>query len=286
MQRCMEWDDIRVFLEVARHGSFTAAAQSMGIKQSTVSRRIAQFEELLGTQLFDRKRAELSPIGERLRARAEAVEASVIAFQDELEGFETVPQGKVRLALTESMAIHIVLPTVMPELKKRFPLVQLELLTGYDLARLTQRDAEMALRFVRPQSGDLVGRRIAQIPTCILAHRKFAGLPLEQVDWILAEFDRFEASEKVWFEKHIAREPALRTSSYMTQIEAMRSGVGAALLPRSLLRVDPNIVELDWGLPPGPSLDLWLIAPQALRNVPRIACVWDLIEELVPPLVQ
>lgn len=282
----MEWDDIRVFLEVTRRGSFTAAAQSMGIKQSTVSRRIAQFEEQLGTRLFDRKRAELSPMGERLRVRAEAVEASVIAFRDELEGFETAPQGKVRLALTESMAIHVILPAVMPELKRRFPLVQLELLTGYDLARLTQRDAEMALRFVRPQSGDLIGRRIAQIPTCILAHRKFAGLAKDEVEWILADFDRFETSEKTWFDKNISREPVLRTSSYNTQIEAMRSGVGAALLPRSLLRLDSQVVELDWGLPPGPSLDLWLITPEALRHVPRIACVWDLIEELVPPLVE
>lgn len=286
MHLCMEWDDIRLFLEVGRQGSFTAAAQALGIKQSTVSRRMAQLEEQLGTQLFDRKRAELSPIGEKLQARALAVEQSVIAFRDELDGFEAAPSGNVRLALTESMAIHIVLPTVMPRLKKEFPLIQLELITGYDLARLTQRDAELALRFVRPSSGDLVSRRIAKIPTCVLAHQRFETCTLEELPWVVADFERFEASEKLWFEKHVGCEPALRTSSYMTQIEAMRTGVGAALLPRALRHVHESVVELELGLPPGPELELWLVAPQALRTVPRIAAVWKVLEEEIPHLVE
>jgi len=282
MQECMNWDELRLFLEVSRKGSFTKAAQALNIKQSTVSRRIAQLEDTLGYQLFDRKHARLTPLGERVALGAKGVEEGVIAILDEVRHYEATPSGTVRLALTESLAVHVLLPSVLPALRERHPEIQLELKTGYELAQLNHREAEMALRFVKPQSGELVGKRIAQMPTTVLAHRKFQHTHPDELPWVLAGFEEFSTSEEAWFEGNVGREPTLRTSSYLTQIAAVRSGVGAAILPRTLLQIDPDLVELGSDWKPGPILDLWLVTPEALRNVPRIRAVWEVLETEIP----
>lgn len=274
------WDDLALLLAVARAGSFTSAARQLGIEQSTVSRRVQGLEEALGVTLFERraKQSVLTPVGERLLRRAEAVEAEVQAFTDEARGTERDVRGRVRLALTESVAAYAVLPRVLPILRKEHPELSLELLTSYGVADLGHREAEIALRFFRPRSGDLVTSRIVTMQTAWLAHRRLCKRAREKLDFIGVHLEGLKTPEEVFLDKHIGKKPWLVTSSYMTQVEAVRAGLGVALVPRSLKRVDPNLVELDLGTPQGPVLELWLVAPRSLRKVPRIDAVWSLLE--------
>lgn len=276
----MRWDDVQLFLAVARCGSFTAAARELGVQQSTISRRIAALEEALGTSLFERSRAQPTPVGDRLRLRAERVEHEFSAFREELVGHEVAPEGVVRLALTDSVAMYLVLPRVVPELRRKFPRLRLELLTSDAPADLGHQDAEIALRFFRPAGGDLVIRRLAALPTAVLGRAEYRAYAPAALPWILCESGVREHPEQTWYRTHVAHEPELTTGSFVTQIEAVRAGLGVALLPAVIQAIDTSLVELDLGRPPGPILELWLVTPASLRRVPRIDAVWSTLEQL------
>ena len=270
------WADLELFLKVARAGSFSAAARFLGIEQSTVSRRIRQLEEGLGLTLFERRatRSVLTPLGESLAKRAEAIEANVHAFVDEAQGSEREVSGTVRIALTESIAVYSVIPDVLPALRKSYPNLRIELLTSYAVASLGQREAEIALRFFRPESGDLVVQKVATLKTAVIAHKSFRRMKKEDLPFVSVHLDGLLTPEESYLESVIQREPQLITSSYHSQIEAVRAGLGAGLIPRSLKRLDRALVELELGLPPTPELSLWLATPRSLRHVPRIDAVW------------
>ncbi len=280
------WDDLNLLLAVARAGSFTNAAKVLGIEQSTVSRRMRSLEETLGVSLFERhpQRSQLTPTGELLLRRAEAVEAEVHALCDEAGGIERDVKGLVRLALTESIAVYGVLPRVLPKLKKQYPEIRVELMTSYQAADLGHRDAEIALRFFRPQSGDLVAQRIVTMETALLAHKRLAGRPASELDFVTVAVEGTPMVETEFVRKHVGKEPHLITSSYLVQIEAVRAGLGVALLPRSLLQLDSSLVELDLRVPRGPTLELWLVTPRSLRRVPRIDAVWSVLESSLAEL--
>lgn len=270
------WADLALFLQVARAGSFSAAARSLGIEQSTVSRRIRQLEEELGLSLFERQatRSVLTPIGESLAKRAEAIEANIHAFVDEAQGSEREVSGTVRIALTESIAVYSVIPDVLPALRKCYPNLKIELLTSYSVASLGQRQAEIALRFFRPESGDLVVQKVATMKTAVIAHKSFRRVQLDALPFISVHLEGLLTAEESYLQTVIQREPQLTTSSYHSQIEAVRAGLGAAIIPRSLLKIDRSLVELKFKLPPAPDLTLWLATPRSLRQVPRIDAVW------------
>lgn len=280
------WDDLALLLTVARAGSFTGAAKQLGIEQSTVSRRIRALEQALGVVLFERhaRRSALTPIAEKLLRRAESVEAEVHALCDEAGGTEQEVRGHVRLALTESIAVYGVIPRVLGKLRADYPDLSIELLTSYSPADLGHREAELALRFFRPQSGDLVAQRILTLETTLLAHKSLRRCKLAELDLVSVNLSGVASLEAQYLRQHFAKEPQLITSSYLVQVEAVRAGLGAGLLPRSLLELDSNLVELDLSVPPGPVLELWLVTPTSLRNVPRIAAVWAALERGLAPL--
>ena len=76
----------------------------------------------------------------------------------------------------------------------------------------------------------------------------------------------------------------MRTNSHLAQIEAVRAGLGVALLARAIRQLDPALVELDLGLPPGPTLELWLVTPRTLAQVPRVRAVWDFLAQRLQSL--
>lgn len=277
----LDWADLRLFLEVARAGSFSSAARKLGIEQSTVSRRMATFERTLRVAVFDRLPggSMLTPLGEQLRRHVESMEAGADQFVREASGHEREAEGMVRLALTESIAVHGVIPRVLPALAERHPRVSLHLLTSYEVADLGHREAEIAVRFFRPKSGDLVAARVVTLPTVPIAHRRLSKKGRDELDWIGVDLGRTPTVEDDYQKRHVKKAPKLIVSSYVAQIEAVRAGLGAAVLPCSALDLDDDLVELDLGLPAGPVLELWLVTPRGLRRVPRIAAVWSALEE-------
>ena len=270
------WDDLRVFLAILRQGSFSGAAAVLGIEQSTVSRRIAALEAALGGALFDRTAAGPRPteLALELRDNAERVEQEVQQLLDQASSQGSEIEGRVRLATTESFAVQVLIPHVLAGMRARYPKLHVDLLVGERAADLGQREADLALRFFRPKEGDLLAKRIAVMPTAVLAHESYLvgreGLRADQLRWIVQDHEHGVLAELMHLTTHTRVEPVLRTNGHLALVEAVRAGLGVALLTRSLTRLDPALKIVQVDLPPAPPVELWLVAPRGLSRVPRV----------------
>jgi DNA-binding transcriptional LysR family regulator len=288
------WDDISVLLAVLREGSFSGAAAVLGVEQSTVSRRIAALESALGAALFDRTSTgpRATELALRLRPQAERMEAELSSLIDLSASMTERIEGRVRLAVTSSFAVQVIVPHVLPGLRTLYPALHIDLVVDERAADLQHREAELALRFFRPTDGDFVARRIVQMSTAVLAHRDYAAgrsRIAEELDWIVLELGSVSASspssmDGAYLAEHTQVVPALRTNSHIVQIEAVRSGLGVALMARAIRQLDPALVELELSLPAGPQLELWLVVPRTLSTVPRVRAVWDFLVQRLSAL--
>ncbi|HEU4533424.1 MAG TPA: LysR family transcriptional regulator, partial [Polyangiaceae bacterium] len=157
----LPWDDVRLFLALCRSRTVGAAAGQLGVDASTVSRRLAALEQALAATLFDRGREGISPTkaAEDLLPVAEEIEAAMNRFASAAEGLEREVAGLVRVTCPPDVADMVVVP-LLPELLGRHPALRVELIPGETVLDLTRREADVALRTVRPTRGDLVVTRL------------------------------------------------------------------------------------------------------------------------------
>ncbi len=279
------WDDLAVLLAVARTRRVGLAAQRLQVDASTVSRRLAALEASLGTPLFVRTpegllptdvTAELLPAAERAEAAvADVLRTATGACQSQVEGV-------VRLAVAESFAA-VVLPPHLPSLFAQHPGLRLDLVVSTGLADLSRHEADLAVRFVRPTRGDLVARRLGTTRYAVWASPAYllgrADLAWTSLDWIGWEESWSHLPEARWLREVVGVAPRLRSTSSIAQQEAARAGAGALLLPRATAAWVPGLVEV-----PGPPItltgDAWLVGHAAMRDVPRVAAVWDWLAQL------
>ncbi|WP_437575598.1 LysR family transcriptional regulator [Sorangium sp. So ce887] len=277
-----QWDDIRYFLSVVRCASFSGAARALGTDQSTVSRRIALLERTLGRTLFERgaRTVRRTSHGEALVEAALAVERAVLALEDTARHAEDTPRGRVRIALTEGLAQHVVVPAVLPALLSAHPELAIDLRTGDDVADLARHEADVALRFFRTPRGDLVGQRVARLPLAVLGARaqqkRLARMSARELPWTAYVRDGLETAESQWLAQLGVARPRIECSSVETQLAAVRTGLGVAVAPRALTQVMPGLVALNLpGLPELGALEVFVVTRAALRRVPRVAVVYD-----------
>ena len=271
-----------MFLAVLRAGSFSGAAEALGVEQSTVSRRIANLEHELGQPLFDRTPLGPRPssLAERMREHAERLGTEVQAIADLAAGDAVEVEGRVRLALTESFAAHVFLPQLYGELRCRYPRLELDLLCSTATADLGRREADLAVRFYRPLQGDLITQRVASLKTAVLATRAYVeahGAEPEALDWIVLDLGERQSADAAYVANHVKRPVSMRTNSHLAQVEAVRAGAGVALLARAHLALDPELTVLSLDLPEGASVDVWLAAPRGLRATPNVNAVWEFL---------
>ena len=280
-----DWDELRYFLAAAREGGFGAGARALGAQQSTVSRRVASLEARLGAPLFDRRAAglELTSLGRLVRDQAERMERALLDITAQAAGAHAAVEGLVRLATTETMAATFLLPRVVPRLFERYPALRLDLIIGDAPADLGRREAEIAVRFFLMPSGDVVTRRVARLPTAIVAHRALAEAlstrPPSSWPWTSVWLTSGSPAEHTWLERELGVEPRLTTNSFHAQYEAVRAGLGVAILPELLTAASPDLCTMTAPVAPTPPIDVYLAAPRGLRGVPRIAAVWEMLVE-------
>ncbi len=277
------WDDVRFFLTAHREGSFSAAARALRVEQSTMSRRIARLEAALGVVLFDRRPdgLMLTAEGETLLGEAEGAAEAVARLRNLASGFSSEVEGPVRIACSESMANELLIPA-LPPLLKTYPGLQVEMVTGVELADLLRREADIALRNVPPEHANLVARRLAQMELIPCARADYVDgrdwdTP-DDLEWVtVAQRAGVIFPEAAWIAKYTRRPPRLTVANFVSLAAALRAGVGAGLLVRAALDVYPELVELDFGLPAAARFDTWLITHRALRRVPRVRAVMDFL---------
>jgi DNA-binding transcriptional LysR family regulator len=160
----MGWDDLRFFLAVAREQSLAAAGRTLRVSAATVMRRVGALEEALGVRLFTHHREgyALTSAGEELLVRAGRVEDEVGSLERALTGRDTRLSGTVRLATSENLAALLVVPA-LTRFHRAHPDIRVELALGVRAVGLSRREADLALRLVRPQQADLVVRRLGTV---------------------------------------------------------------------------------------------------------------------------
>jgi DNA-binding transcriptional LysR family regulator len=257
---------------------------------STVSRRLDRLEGELGVHLFDRTREGTVPTAaaEALLPAAEDMERGLAQFGAAVDAIETTAEGVVRVTAPPGVADAFIAP-MLPRFHERFPRVSIELDASIGYADLTRRDADIAVRSMRPRSGDLVAVKIVSTRTTLATSPEYAAE--------LGRLKRWDDARWIWYGRELAglptmqfiaanvtREPILRTSHFGSQIAAAAAGTGVILVPtpycliRRLVSV-PLARSLQASIDALPPEELWLVGHRALRTVPRIAAVWEFFAE-------
>ncbi|MBY6260503.1 LysR family transcriptional regulator [Azospirillum sp. 412522] len=268
----LDWDDLRVFLELARAGSLSAAARSLRLSHATVGRRLAALEATLGRSLMERRPDGyiLTEEGESIRVLAEAMDERAQAIRRR-EGDTAGLTGTVRLTMTQALADIFLIPRLGP-LRTANPALDLEIVADNRTLSLARREADLAIRLARPQRGDLVGRRLATLGYGLYAA---PGAP----DTLIAYDESMaELPEALWLDRHGGgRRVAFRSNSVQGQLAAAVAGFGIAFLPCMLA---DGVVGLERRSLCGPPLtrEAWLLVHRDRREVPRVRAV---IEHLV-----
>jgi len=293
LHEALDWDDVRVLLALCRKRTLRGAAEALRVNASTVGRRLDALEAALATRLFDRMKDGVAPTAatEQLLAHAERVEQAALSLAAAAEGFEREPEGVVRISALPGVADHFVAPA-LPRLLERYPRLRIELDASIGYTDLSRREADLALRTSRPDAGDLVAVKLLERRTSVLgspAYVRELGALAHAADarWLTWGHDLDHLPDARWL---LARVPepviALRSSSINALLCGAESGLGLLLLsdrythirPLAVARLAPALATELATLPP---VQLWLVGHRALRDVPRIAAVWDFIVEEV-----
>lgn len=276
----LDWDDLRVFLAAARTGSFSRAAVTLGVQQSTVSRRIQHLEQVVGGALFLRGAAGLTPTarGASLIAGATEMEAAALRAQRAALNADDAVRGEVRIAVAPGLASLWLVPR-LAALLDAWPALQVELVVSMSLADLSRREADLALRFAQPAGEGLVARRLGALEHAVLAHPRWVGVPWSGLRWVGLTVPGLETAEETWTAAHGAP-PVLRTSDYVSAFAAIRAGMGVMIGARALVGVD-GVIELSTPVPLPPPAPLWLVGHEGTRSSPRVDVVWRAVLQWV-----
>jgi DNA-binding transcriptional LysR family regulator len=286
LAEALRWDDLKVLLALHRRGSLKRAAEELGLNISTVSRRLGALEELVGAHLFDRTPEGVRPTAaaEQLLPHAEEVERAALEFARGLEGFEVDPEGVVRITAPPGLVDSFIAPALV-ELAEAYPRLRIQILASIGYADLTRREADLALRLMRPAAGDFVATRLAAHGWCVVASPAHAAAlgRLREPDttrWVTWGEELGHLPDARWIAAHVSRERVvLETNSMTAQLEAVRGGLGAMVVPlpyaklRGLAEVE-CATAIKKSLAALPEGTLWLVGHRALREVPRVAVVW------------
>lgn len=274
------WDDVRVFLAVARTGSLIEAADALRVSEATISRRLRALEDRLAVRLFNRlpNRVVLTPLGERLVAASITMEDGAAAFERGALAESGIADASVRVTATTSVALFVTrhLDAILAAAAG----VRLQLLDTRATLNLSRREAEIALRMRRPpEAGNLSVRKIGRIAFTLYAAREYLdqqgmsrSVSLERLAFIALRHDR-SSRQSCWLDRIAGEAPMrVRLDDVHLRVEAVRRGLGVTLLPCFVGDAEPSFCRL---LAPPPELaeDVFLLVHQDLRNLPALAAV-------------
>ncbi|TPG08545.1 LysR family transcriptional regulator [Rhodanobacter glycinis] len=277
------WDLYRSFLAVMREGSLSAAARALGMTQPSLGRHMRQLETELGVALFARSPQGLAPTenAHELVPHAQAMAAASAALRRVASASNHEIRGVVRLTCSEVVGAEV-LPPMLAAFRRQHPGIVIELSLSNQSEDLLRKDADIAVRMLRPAQTALVARRIGGIPLGLHAHRSYLktyGRPLTVADLqqhALIGFDRETPALRALRSRlPFSREDfALRTDNDLAQLAAIRAGFGIGVCQCPIARRDRELVHL---LPDAFALELdtWLVMHEDLRASRRVRLLYD-----------
>ena len=271
MKRDFDWRLIRSFLAALEAGSLLGAARMLNTSQPTVGRHIAELESQLGLVLFERTGRGLIPTSSALQLAdsARAMEAGALQLARTLSGAQTQTTGTVRI--TASVPV-----------------------SSNQVSNLLRREADIAVRMVRPDQSSLVARKIGTVGLGAYAHRSYLArrgalrkaTDLLQHDLIGSDTDSAILQGFQAMGYPVTREVfALRSDDFLVQWQAVRAGLGVGFCADYMARKEPDVLRVLPGLLKIPPLPMWLAVHREIRTNRRIRAVYDFLAEALPHVI-
>lgn len=274
-----DWEDLHHFVTLAREGTLSAAARSLGVDHATVARRVAALEESTGLKLVDRRSRVtlLTADGKRIAEVATPMEEAAFAVGRAAQATKPGLDGDVTISAPPNFASSVIAPQLV-RLRSQHPGIRIKLIGEKRRASLGRREADVALRLMRPVEASLFVRKLGSFGFSLYGSPAY----LEKTAPHALAFIGYDASmatspQEVWLRGIIGeREVVLRTNDLETQVAAARSGLGVAALPHYLGDSDPGLKRFAVAQKPL-SRDVWLAVHRDLRQVPAVRAVMEFL---------
>jgi DNA-binding transcriptional LysR family regulator len=275
----LDWEDLRHFLALARMGTLSAAARSLGVEHATVARRVANLEQKIDAKLIDRRgrRILLTAKGRQIAAIAEWMSEDALTIERAALVSDHRHVGEVRISAPPALASALLVEPLV-RLRQQHPGISVVVIGETRYASLGRREADIAVRLARPEQGDLTARKIGEIGFNFYADPAYLAMTREQ-DLTFVGYEESMASspqERRLEEIANGRPVAIRASSLEFQLAAVKSGGGVALLP-DFMTAGQNLTRLaltDDRL----TRELWLVVHTDIKDVPLIRAVMDVLK--------
>jgi len=290
-----DWALVKSFVAVLDAGSLMGAARRLQAQQPTLSRHIAELELQLGAPLFERTGRGVTPTatGLAIAEAARQMEEGASALARSLAKSRDATTGTVRIT-TSQVAATWLLPPLLARLQQAEPGIAVELVASNQLTNLLRREADIAVRMVRPEQGSLVARKLAEVEIVAAAHQSYldrAGTPRRAQDLLahrLIGYDRDETIVRGFAGMGLSMQRerfALRTDDQVAYGRLVATGAGIGFVARYNIRHWPGVVALlpQLGIP---ALPCWLVVHREIRGNRLVRRVYDFLAEAIPPAVE
>ena len=273
--------DLEVALALVRGGTLAAAGERLGVNASTVFRALQRIERGLGRPLFERTRAGYlaTELARQIAEHAEQMESALEAARSAVAVTPAQISGTVRVTTTDTLLHGLVAPALR-SLQAQHPLLSYELHTGNELASLTRRDADIAIRATKRPPVHLVGKQIGPIRVALYAARKggvrrLADVEAGRADWVAPDDALPEHPSVVWRRRHFPKtQPRFRVSSILSVLELVALGLGVGIVPLFLAEGRRDVVRLTEPLDDAET-ELWLLTHPEARHLRRIGATYS-----------
>lgn len=286
----VDWNQLRAFLETAETGSLSAAARKLGQSQPTLSRQVAALELALGVTLFERvgKTMALTTTGQELLVHARVMGAAAHELGLAATGRSEEVEGVVSVATSDAVAAYL-MPKILMQIREAAPGIQVEVVASDGFSDLLRREADIAIRHVRPEQPELIGRLVRHSSACFYASESWVrehGLPRTAEEAVQHDFIGMDRAGH--YLQHM-RSKGLQLSSAnfrsyadnsVTYWEMVRQGLGIGAIMEEIARETPGMVRVLEDVAPF-QLPIWLVTHRELRTARRIRIVFDLLAEIL-----
>jgi DNA-binding transcriptional LysR family regulator len=278
-----DWNEFRIVLAIGRAGSLVGAAKDLGHDHSTIFRWLNAIERRRGVQLFDRTSSQYTPTeaGFQMVMAAERLETEILAIDRSITGQDARLSGKLKITSSETLAYRI-LNEILADFRRKHDGIELELLVDNRQLELLRREADIAIRATRPDEGELFGRKIASTPWTFYGSSHYLSdrgrptdLPSLSDHAVIGWDSSAVATASKWLTANISpRAFAYRSSSLISQLMAVKAGLGLALLPCYLGDLESDIERVQEPLKEL-TRELWLVTHKDLRKTARVRAFFD-----------
>jgi DNA-binding transcriptional LysR family regulator len=274
------WDDLRFALAIAEAGSLNGAAKLLGVRHTTVLRRLDALEQRLGARLFERLRQGYTPTeaGELMAAQARQMRPAIAEMQRRIVGRDLELHGTLRLT-TAFIATLYLLPEALAAFRRGHPGIEVEVNENSSLVDMSRRDADVALRMNRVVPEHLVGRQVGEVRMRVYARRGAAHLPQSitptedlcaNYPWIGFDRERRSRFFDRWMLDHVPPSSIVVRLDLLHPAVAMaRTGLALALLPTLIEGHEPDLLPVSEVLR-DVSTPVWLLTHPDLRQTARV----------------